>query len=55
MTVTVVVLVATLFLMPAAGRAQPVETEQEGVTAELSANDLMQENVVIPAVFKKEN
>ena len=35
MKVTFIVLVLTLFLLPAAGRAQPVETEQDGVTAEV--------------------
>lgn len=35
MKLTLIVLVATLFLMPAVVRAQPVETEHDGVTAEL--------------------
>lgn len=35
MKATFTVLVATLFLLPASGEAQPVETEKEGVTAEL--------------------
>jgi outer membrane protein OmpA-like peptidoglycan-associated protein len=35
MKLTFIVLVTTLFLIPAPGVAQPVETEQEGVTAEL--------------------